>query len=327
MSTCLRRREFIAGLGGAAAWPLAARAQQRGMPVIAYLSVRSAESERSMLSAFQSGLKELGYEEGRNLAIEYRFADGQYDRVPALVTETIRRRVAVIVFVGAVASESVWEELRASRIPVVFNAGNPIRQGLVASVNRPGGTFTGVWTLGSALTGKILQMTYDLVPGVTTIGLIVRDLDIEAVRDAREAAAKLGLQLVVLDARSPAEIENTFATFNERRVGAIHVVTSPFFLTQAKLFVDLAARYRIPVAYPRRLFVDAGGLMSYSFNVAESYRVMGNYTGRILKGTRPADLPVFLPTTFEFVINLKTAKTLGLSVPPTLLAIADEVIE
>jgi putative ABC transport system substrate-binding protein len=242
MSICLRRREFIAGLGGAAAWPLAARAQQRGMPVIAYLSVRSAESERSMLSAFQSGLKELGYEEGRNLAIEYRFADGQYDRVPALVTETIRRRVAVIVFVGAVASESVWEELRASRIPVVFNAGDPIRQGLVASVNRPGGTFTGVWTLGGALTGKILQMTRDLVPGVTTIGLIVRDLDIEAVRDAREAAAKLGLQLVVLDARSPAEIENTFATFNERRVGAIHVVTSPFFLTHAKLFVDLAAR-------------------------------------------------------------------------------------
>jgi putative ABC transport system substrate-binding protein len=221
----------------------------------------------------------------------------------------------------------VWEELRASRIPVVFNAGDPIRQGLVASFNRPGGTFTGVYTLGSALTGKILQMMRDLVPGVMRIGLIVNFIDGPAVPDAREAAAKLGLQLVLLDARSPAEIENTFATLNERRVGAIHVMTSPFFLTQAKLFVDLAARYRIPVVYPRRLFVDAGGLMSYSFNVAESYRVMGNYTGRILKGTSPADLPVSLPTTFEFVINLKTAKALGLTVPPTLLAIADEIIE
>jgi putative ABC transport system substrate-binding protein len=326
----MKRRDFITLLGGGAAWPLVARAQQKGMPVIAYLSIRSAESERSMVAAFQSGLKELGYEEGRNLTVEYRFADGQYDRVRALVTETIRRRVAVIVFVGAVAvaQQSVWDELQASRIPVVFNAGNPVERGLVASFNRPGGTFTGVYNLNGELTGKILQLTHDLVPGVTTIGLIVAyTIDSKRVRDAREAAANLGLQVIPFSARSAAEIETAFAMLNERRVGAIYVRTSPFFFTQAKLFADLAARYRLPAVYPRREFAEAGGLMSYGSNVADSYRVLGNYTGRILNGTSPADLPVVLPTTYEFVINLKTARALGLTVPPTLLVLADEVIE
>jgi putative ABC transport system substrate-binding protein len=333
----MRRREFITLMGGATAWPLAARAQQRGMPVIAYLSGRSAESDRSMLAAFEGGLKELGYEQGRNLTIEYRFADGQYDRVPALVTETIRRRVAVIVCVGTAAPQSVWDELRASRIPVVVTGSNPVEMGLAASFNRPGGTFTGVYTLVAALTGKILQLTHDLVPGVTTIGLIVDKHaliinnigldDFETVRDAREAVANLGLQVIPRSVLSAAEIENAFAMLNERGVGAICVVTSPFFVAQAKLFADLAARYRLPAVYPRREFAEAGGLMSYGYNVAESYRVLGNHTGRILNGTSPADLPVFLPSTYEFVINLRTARALGLEVPPALLALSTEVIE
>jgi putative tryptophan/tyrosine transport system substrate-binding protein len=308
------------------------------MPVITYLSTRSAESEKSMLSAFRRGLGQLGFEEGRNLTIEYRFADGQYDRVPALVTETVRRRPRVIVFPGTsinLPPASSWEELRASRIPVVFNTGgDPVAQGLVASFARPGGNLTGVSTLVFELTGKILGLMRELVPGATKIGMISNalpasfaGLEPTAARDVREAAVTLGMQFFLFHAYSDSEIENAFAMLNQQRVDAIHVTTGPFFVTRAKLIADLAARYKLPTTHPRREFAEAGGLMSYGYDVADTYGLLGNYTGRILMGASPAELPVFQPTKLELVINLKTAKALGFEIPPKVLALADEVIE
>jgi len=328
----MRRREFIAGLGSTAAWPVVARGQQGAIPVIAYLSVRSAESDRPMLAAFRSGLNELGFEESRNLVIEYRFADGQYNRVRELATDLVRRQVSIIAFLGAGTIrgfEAPWPELRASQIPVVFNTGgDPVRQqGLVESLSRPGGNFTGVNTFAGELTGKIFEFLHELVPGAATIGVVSNFSGNSQVRDAGQAAAALGMQLYPLSASTDAEIQRGFAALNERRVDAVHVLNSPFFVTRARLFAALAARYKIPATYARREYAEAGGLMSYGYNVADVYRQLGNYAGRILKGDKPADLPVFQPTKFELVINLKTAKGLGLEVPPKLLALADEVIE
>jgi putative ABC transport system substrate-binding protein len=324
----MKRRTFIAGLGGAAAWQVAARAQQ-AMPVIAYLSTRSAESDRSMLTAVHRGLNELGYEEGRNLAIEYRFADGQYERVPALVRELIRTRVKAIVLVGVDnIGDQLLLELRASQIPVLFNTGSdPVGQGFVASMNRPGGSFTGVNTRVGELTSKILGLLHELIPAAMTIGMIEDAAYSRVDDDARAATAALGANLILLKASSDEEIENGFALMNERRVGAVHIPTSPYFLTRAKLFATLAAHFKLPAAYARREFAVVGGLISYGYDVADSYRELGKYTGRVLKGTSPADLPVIQPIKFEMVINLKTAKALGLTIPETLLATADEVIQ
>ena len=327
----MQRREFITLLGGAAAWPLVARAQRPAMPVVAYLSSRSAESDVSMLVAFRRGLSATGYVEGQNVAIEYRFADGQSDRLTALVTDLVRRRVAVIVHAGAGAGtpDAAWQQMRSSQIPIVFNTGaDPVRLGLVASMNRPGGNMTGINTLVGELTGKRLGLLHELVPNARTIALLNSAISLNtAVNDARAATATLGLQLIVLNADTDSEIDATFATLNQQRADAMVVATSPFFVTRAKQIAALVASHRLPAIYARREFAEAGGLMSYGYDVGDGYRQMGNYAGRILKGDKAGDLPVFQPTKFELVINLKTAKALGITVPTTLITISDELIE
>jgi putative ABC transport system substrate-binding protein len=317
----MRRREFITLVGGAAAWPLAARAQQPAMPVIGYLSSRSSELEASMLVAFRRGLNESGYVEGRNLAIEYRFADGRYDRLLALAADLAGRRVAVIVFGGVVSSDQEMVRfMRASQIPIVFAAGaDPVRAGLVSSLNRPGGNMTGVYSLAAEMMGKQLGLLHELVPNAKTIALLL-DPGIgqgQGPRDAREGAATLGLQLLVLNAATEGEIDAAFAAANRQPPAAMAVATSPFFITRAKQIAALAARHGVPAIYARREYTAAGGLTSYGIDVADGYRQIGNYAGRILKGSKPADLPVVQATRFEFIINLKTAKALGIEIPPS----------
>ena len=327
----MRRRDFIVGAGAAVAWPLAARAQQRTMPVVGYLSGRSLESDRLTLAAVRDGLKESGFEEGRNLVVEHRFANGQYDRVPALAAELIGQGVGVIVYVGGTLDDRAHQELLASNTPAVVVVGSdPVNLGLPGSFNRPGGNVTAVSNFVTELSGKILGLLHELVPGAKVVGVIADENVSDATTvadDARNAAAALGVQLVPFKVGSDSEIESSFATMSERRIGAVHVATSPFFVTRAALIAGLAMRYKLPAIYARREFVETGGLMSYSSDVAEGYRIAGNYAGRILKGTKPADLPVARPTKFELVINLKTASAIGLDVPPKLLALADRVIE
>jgi putative ABC transport system substrate-binding protein len=328
----IRRRDFITLLGGAAAWPLAAVAQQRVM--IGYLSPVSAESDAAMLAAVRRGLKEMGYVEGENLAIEYRYSDGYLDRMPALAADLIGRRVAVIMWVGgilngAVQGLQVSELLRTSQIPIVFMVGNdPVRLGLVASINRPGGTMTGVYNLsGDTLTAKQLGLLHDLVPSAKTIGLLDEPPLGPEVGEARAAAATVGLQLIVFEASTEDAIDAAFAAVNRQRPAAMVVDSGPFTRVRAKQIAALAIRYGVPAIYPRREYAEAGGLMSYGYDVADGYRWVGNYAGRILKGAKPSDLPVMQPTKFEFVINLKTAKAIELTVPTTLIGRADEVIE
>jgi putative ABC transport system substrate-binding protein len=328
----IERREFIAGLGSALAWPLAAGAQRRpAMPVIGYLSGRSAASDVSMLAAFRRGLNEAGYVEGRNLAVEYRFADGQPDRVPALFTELTGRRVAVLVFVGAALNDDrVLRLLRSSQIPIELATGTDlVGAGLISSYSRPGGNITGSNNYITLLTAIQLGLLHDLVPNAKTIALLgySRGAPQQAKNDADEAAARLGLQVFLFTAGTEGEIDAAFAAMNQHRADSMLVRTSPFFVTRAKQIAALAARHGLPTIYPRREFAEAGGLMSYSESIAEIYQGLGNYAGRILNGDKPADLPVFRPTRWELVINRKTAKALGLEVPPQLLARADEVIE
>ena len=332
MSIWLRRREFTAGLGGAAAWPLAAGAQQRPMPVIGYLSGRTADSDASMLVSFRRGLADIGYAEGRNVVIEYRFADGRYDGLSAQLADLTQRKVGVIVLAGfSVNEELVRQQVRASPIPIIYN-GDPVLAGLVASLNRPGGNVTGVSSLVGALSGKQLGLLRDLVPKAATIAALfdkdsVRSSQNRALRDARDATAALGQKLLVLEAGTADEIDAQFASLDREPADAMLVATSPLFVSRAGQIAALAARHRIPAIYPRREFADAGGLMSYGVSVAEGYREVGRYAGRILKGEKPADLPIIQPTKFELVINLKAAKALNLEIPPLLLALADEVIE
>ena len=326
----IKRRQFIAGLGSAAAWPVVARAQQRATPVVGYLGVRSSETDVAMLAAVRRGLAEIGYAEGRNVAIEYRFADGQYDRLPTLAMDLTGRHVAVIIYTGAGGNpeDAVWRPLRASNIPIVFNAGtDPVLDGFVASINHPGGNITGVYSFVLALTAKHLGLLHDLIPNAKTIAVLADATGVVPVKDVREAAAPLGLQLIILIANTEGEIEAAFAGLNQQRADAMIVATSPFFFTRAKPIAALAARHGLPAIYARREFAEAGGLMSYGYDVADGYRQMGNYAGRILKGEKPADLPVVQPTRFELVINMKTAKALGLTIPETLLATADEVTQ
>ena len=327
----MKRREFITLLGGAAAaWPLTARAQQPVMPVIGYLSMRSAKSDLPMLAAFRQGLNETGFVEGKNVTIEYRWGDGQYDRLPAFAANLVRQRVAVIVTSGG-GPAALVAKMATTEIPVVFNVGeDAVRSGLIASINRPGGNLTGVMSLLEILGAKQLGLLRELVPRASTIAMLVNPNDTWAetqIAHTQTAAQELGQELIVLNASAESEINAAFSTMSNRRAGALLVVASPLFVTRADHLVALAASHALPAIYFRRELADAGGLMSYGSSTNEMYGQMGIYTGKILNGAKPADLPVIQPTKFELVINLKTARALGLTVPPTLLALADEVIE
>jgi putative tryptophan/tyrosine transport system substrate-binding protein len=325
------RREFIAGLGGAAAWLVVARAQEPAMRVIGYLSGRSADSDASLLVSVRRGLADVGYAEGRNVAIEYRFADGRYDRLSAELTDLTQRKVNVIILAPLVTIGELLRQVRASPIPFVFSTGaDPVRLGLVASMNRPGGNVTGVASLVGELSGKQMGLLHDLVPQAATIAALF-DPRLETsenrLREARNAAAGLGQKLLVLNASTVEEIDAQFAKLDREPADAMLMTTSSFFVTRARQIAALAARHRIPAIYARREFTEAGGLMSYGANVADGYREVGRYAGRILNGEKPADLPIIQPTKFELIINLKTVKALGLTIPETLLATADEVIQ
>jgi putative ABC transport system substrate-binding protein len=325
----MKRREFITLLGGAGAWPLVARAQLSGLPVVGFLGSASAQEWAPFVAAFQSGLKETGYVEGDSVSIEYRWADGQYDRLPGLAVDLVRREVAVILAAGSPAPALAAKAATAT-IPIVFaNGADPIQFGLVASLNRPGGNVTGINFLVANLGEKELGLIHELAPNVAGAVMInPSNPNSESIsRIASDAARSLALQLHVLKARTPEEIDTAFAKLAEQQLGALLVAADAFFLSRRKQFVALAAHYRIPALYYMREFVTAGGLMSYGTNISDAYRRAGVYAGKILKGARPADLPVEQSSRFEFVINLKTAKALQLEIPATLLALADEVIE
>jgi putative ABC transport system substrate-binding protein len=325
----MRRREFITVLGGAAAWPLAARAQQPAMPVIGYLNNGSPESDASRLTGLRRGLNETGYVEGRNFLIEYRWAGNQPDRLPALAADLVQLRVAVIVAAGLLPALAA--KAATTSIPIVFSAAaDPVQLGLVASLNRPGGNLTGVNSFAGELGAKGLALLHDLVPSTETIGFLenpnnpIFDL---TTRDVLAAAPVVGLKVQILKASTDREIDTAFVSLVQARTGALLVGNDPFFNSRIEQLVALAARHAIPAMYPLREFAAAGGLMSYGTSNRDIYQQVGIYTGRILKGSKPADLPVMQTTKFDLVINLKTAKALGLTVPSTLLAQATEVIE
>jgi putative ABC transport system substrate-binding protein len=327
----MTRRKFITLLGGAAAWPLAASAQQRAMPVIGYLSGRTEDSDASMLVSVRRGLADVGYAEDRNVRIEYRFADGWYDRLPARLNDLTQRKVSVIVST-TVLFGGLLQQFRSSPIPIVLIGGaDPVRWGLAASMNRPGGNLTGVYTMTGELVGKQLGLLHDLVPKAATVAALIdpREPIAETIMlpDARNAATALGQRLIVLEASTAEEIDAQFARLRHEPADAMLVIVSPFFVTRAEQIVALAARHRIAVIYYRREFAEAGGLMSYGDDIAYGYREAGRYAGRILNGEKPADLPIIQPTKFELVINLKAAKAINFEFPPLVRALADEVIE
>jgi ABC-type uncharacterized transport system substrate-binding protein len=327
----MRRREFITLIGGAAVlWPLAARAQQSTMPIVGFVTGRSAEASVRQATAFRKGLNETGYVEGQNVMVEYHWLDGQYDRLPALMAGLVRRRAAVIAaFANAPALAA---KAATTTIPIVFGVGqDPVRMGLVASLARPGGNATGVNFFNQEAVAKRLGLLHDLVPKAVRIAVLVNPANASAteptLREIREAARVLGLQIAVLGASTSLEIEAAFNTLVSERADALFVAPDSFFTGRPVQFVTLAAHHRIPVAYTQRDFVEAGGLMSYGTDIPDMYRQVGVYTGQILKGVKPVDLPVVQSTKFEFVINLQTARTLGLQVPNSLQLLADEVIE
>ena len=327
----MRRREFITLLGGTvAAWPLAARAQQPAMPVIGYLNFGSPESDASRLTGLRRGLNQSGYVEGRNLVIEYRWAGNQADRLPALAADLVQLRVAVIVTPGLVATLAA--KATTTSIPIVFLVGNdPVQLGLVASLNRPGGNLTGFNVLLGELGAKGLALLHELVPGIATIGVLGNPNNPAVfelmTRDVLAAAPVIGVKVRTLKAATDREIDVAFVSVVQERTGALLVGNDLFLNNRIEQIVALAARYGIPTMYPLREFVVAGGLISYGNSLIENYRQVGLYTGRILKGEKPSDLPVQQMTKLELIINLKTAKTLGVEVPAKVLALGDEVIE
>jgi putative tryptophan/tyrosine transport system substrate-binding protein len=329
----MRRREFVRLLGGAAAapslfWPLAARAQR--LPLLGYLHSASPQPFAEETSAFRQGLSEAGYVDGQNLVIEYRWADGDTDRLPAMAQELVRRHAAVIAAIGGDVTALAAKAATAT-IPIVFlNGSDPVHSGLVAGINRPGGNVTGVSLFGGTLDGKRLELLRELVPQVALVAVLMNPLVAETGARSRaleEAAHTLGLRLLFLEVNSEREFDAAFATIARERAGALFVSGSPFFLDKRAQLIALAAQHGVPAVYAWRQLAAAGGLVSYGTSIREASRQAGIYAGRILKGERPAELPVLQPTKFELVINLKTAKALALTVPATLLAIADEVIE
>jgi putative tryptophan/tyrosine transport system substrate-binding protein len=325
------RREFIAGLAGAAAWPLAARAQQRSMPVIGFLSPTSPNSRAELIAAFHQGLAEVGYVEGRNVAIEYRWAKDQNEQLPFMAADLAQRRVSVIVAIDGTAA-ALAAKAATSTIPIVFIVGaDPVELGLVASLGRPGGNITGVGALAVGTAAKRLQLLHELVPAAAGIAFLRNPTNpyfsaLET-RELQAAATVLGVRLLLLNASSPHEIEVAFANLVAQRAGAFLLGTDPFFMAARDQLVALANRHTVPAIYPFREDAAAGGLVSYGASNRDAFRLVGDYTGRILSGDRPADLPVQQVTRIEMAINLKTANALGLTVPLPLLARADEVIE
>jgi putative ABC transport system substrate-binding protein len=326
----LRRRDFLALIGGSAAtWPLATRAQQVPMPIVGVLDSSSAAEYAPFLAAFRDGLREAGFVEGRNVAIEYRWADGRYDRLPSLAAELVRLPAAVVVATGITAAAAA--KATTSTVPIAFNTGgDPVRFGLVASLNKPGGNVTGVASLGKVLVAKRFELLRELLPKAHVVAFLVNPNNAVAAldtSDAQAAAATLGYKLIIARAGSAGEIDAAFATIAEQRASGLLQQLDPFLQSRREQLVALAARYALPAVYERPDFVTAGGLMSYGTSLRDALRLVGRYTGRLLKGEKPANLPVQQPTKFELVINLKTAKALRLTVPPTLLTRAEEVIE
>src|SRR5262245_20775676 len=327
----MKRRQFITLLGGAAAWPLAARAQQAAMPVVGFLNSASLDTYAHRLRAFRQGLKEAGYVEGENVAIEYRWAEGQYDRLPALAGELVRRQVAVIAATGSIAA-ALAAKAATTTIPIVFATGeDPVRLGLVSSLARPGGNATGINFFIYELVAKRLELLHTLVPGATRVAVLVNPANVtttaSTLRDVEAAAQAMGLQLHIFNASTSGEINATFATLARERVDALFVGPDAMFNSRRVQIVILAARHGISTTYAQRGFVEAGGLMSYGTNLTDTYRHVGAYAGLILKGVKPADLPVAQSTKFEFVINLQTARALALEVPNSIQLLADQVIE
>jgi putative ABC transport system substrate-binding protein len=328
----MNRRQFIALAGGtASAWPLAARAQQAAMPVIGMLDARSPGAQvESLLRAFRQGLKETGYVEGENVAVEYRWAENQMDRLPTLATELVRRRVTLIAAIGPTTAFAA--KAATTTIPIVFNVNeDPVRLGLVASLPRPGGNLTGINIFTAEVTAKRLDLLRELIPSATRVAVLVNPVNAAptetTMREVAATARTSGLQVKVLNASTSQEIEAAFASFVHERPDALFIGAEPYFYSRRVQLAVLAASHRLPSTFSQRDFAEAGGLMSYGTNIAEAWRQIGVYAGRILKGTKPADLPVVQASKFELVINLPTARALGLEVPPMLLARADEVIE
>jgi putative ABC transport system substrate-binding protein len=325
----MRRREFIAGLGSAAAWPLGARAQQPPMSVVGVLLPQSAVDYKIEIAAFLQGLKETGYVEGQNLAVEYRYAENQLDRLPALAADLVRRRVAVILVVSVAAARAA--KAATMSIPIVFiTDGDPVALGLVASLNRPGANVTGSTSLVAELAPKRLQLLRQLIPSAAAFGVLADPATpaIQSIIAGLKAAERtLGLQLIIVNARTDSDLETAFAAFLQQRVGAVLVGDSNFFPRRIEQLVALAARHALPAMFPYREYALAGGLMSYGSSFGYMYHEAGLNTGRILKGDKPADLPVQQVTKIDLIINLKTAKALGLTIPETLLATADEVLQ
>jgi putative tryptophan/tyrosine transport system substrate-binding protein len=327
----MRRREFIALLGGAAALPLAARAQQPAVPVVGYLHTQSSRSLEAATSGFRDGLREAGFAAGRNVALEYRFANGEIGKLPALAADLVGRNVSVIAAMGGSRS-AMAAKAATSTIPIVFTMGDadPVSAGVVANLARPGGNITGVSLLGGLLGAKRLELLRELVPGATTIGVLINPENRSAADELREletAIAAGGQKAVIIHSGPSDDLETGISELVRQRAEALVLTADPIFTNRRAQLTELASRHRIPAIYQWKLFVEAGGLMSYGTSLTDAYRQAGLYTGRVLKGEKPADLPVLQPTKFELVINLKAAQALGLALPPTLLARADEVLE